>query len=202
MTSLQDQLRPFCIPLFDVEGCDGKLYSSQFIVADGSPIRSLVDCRGTTVAVNHSDSNSGMNVLRYELAKLGAGPGFFNHVEISGGHWKSIEAIAQGHASVAAIDCVSWQLAMDFMPQICSRIRIIGHSVKTVGLPFVIPHSRYRPDDCRLYIKALNQALAQAPQASRDRLHLSGFEAVELEHYESILELENYALDAGYAELN
>ena len=202
MTCLQDQLLPFCVPVFDVEGCNGKLYSSQIIVANDASINSLNDCRGTTVAINHIDSNSGMNVLRHALAKLGAAPGFFNRVEISGGHWQSIEAVAKGSAQVAAIDCVSLQLARDVMPELVSGVRTIVASAQTGGLPFVIPRSRYHPDDCRDYVDALNKALTRVSQSTLDCLHLKRFEVVELDHYQSILALEKFAVEAGYPELN
>ena len=202
MTSLQDQLLPFCVPVFDVEGCDGALYSSHIIVANDAAIGNLEDCRGTTVAINHIDSNSGMNVLRYELAKLGAAPGFFNRVEISGGHWQSIEAVAKGNAEVAAIDSVSLQLAKDHIPELASGVRSIGTCAQTGGLPFVISRSQYNPEVCTSYVDALNQALKQVPQTILDSLHLSHFEATEIDHYQSILELKNFAIESGYPELN
>ena len=37
MKHLKDQVVPFCVPVFDVPGADGKLYSSRFIVAANSP---------------------------------------------------------------------------------------------------------------------------------------------------------------------
>jgi ABC-type phosphate/phosphonate transport system substrate-binding protein len=202
MSSLQDQLLPFCVPVFDVEGCDGTHYSSQIIVANDASIQNLNDCRGTTVAINHIDSNSGMNVLRYALAKLGATPGFLGRVEISGGHWQSIEAVANGTAHVAAIDCVSLQLARDCMPELVSKVRTIAASAQTGGLPFVIPRSQYNFDDCGHYVDALNRALDQVPQTTRDCLHLTRFEGVKIDHYQSIMDLEKFAVDSGYPELN
>jgi ABC-type phosphate/phosphonate transport system substrate-binding protein len=202
MTSLQDQLLPFCVPVFDVEGCDGAFYSSHIIVAKDAAIKSLKDCRGTTVAINHIDSNSGMNLLRYELAKLGATAGFFNRVDISGGHWQSIEAVAKGNAQVAAIDSVSLQLAKDHMPELTSGVRSIGTSAQTGGLPFVIPRSQYNLDVCASYVDVLNQALNQVPQTILDILHLIRFEATDIAHYQSILELKKFAIDSGYPELN
>ncbi|MCP4388421.1 MAG: PhnD/SsuA/transferrin family substrate-binding protein, partial [Gammaproteobacteria bacterium] len=193
---------PFCLPCFDVPGVNGKLYSSQFIVPADSDIESLQQCRGKVVAINNSNSNSGMNLLRYALAKIGARPGYFSQVVISGGHFASLEAVAANRAQLAAIDCVSYQLIADQNPQLVSKLRIIDYSAQTCGLPFVVPASRYTEQRCEVYLSALKEALARLPADSAKLLHLDRFDSVTLEDYQSIVELENFAIDAGYAQLN
>ncbi len=202
MTRLRDALQPFCLPCFDLPGASGKFYSSQFIVPADSVIESLQQCRGKIVAINSSDSNSGMNVLRYALAKLGATPGYFSEVLISGGHLASVEAVASNRAQLAAIDCVTYQLIADQNPALISALRVIGHSEQTGGLPLVVPTSQYSAQVCASYVSALNQALTLLPAELRQKLHLARFESVGLDDYQSILELENFAIEAGYAELN
>lgn len=202
MTRLQDALMPVCLPCFDVPGASAKLYSSQFIVPANSTIDSLQQCQGKVVAINNSNSNSGMNVLRYALAKLGTTAGFFSEVLMSGGHLASIEAVATNRAQLAAIDCVTYQLIADQNPALMSAVRIIGYSEQTCGLPFVVPRSRYSQQLCDNTISAFNQALTELPSSARTRLHLDHFESVCLDDYQSILELENLAIEAGYAELN
>ncbi len=202
MTQLRDAVLPFCLPCFDLPGVDGKLYCSQFVVPADSDIDSLRQCRGKAVAVNNSNSNSGMNVLRHALAKMGAAPGFFSHVEMTGEHLASLEAVAANRAQLAAIDCVTYQLVADRNPQLVSKLRVIGYSAQTCGLPFVVPASRYTERRCEVYLNALNQALARLPADSAKILHLDRFESVTLEDYQSIIELENFAIDKGYAQLN
>ena len=51
------------------------------------------------------------------------------------------------------------------------------------------------------YIDKLNQALEQAPAEVRQRLHLSHFEAIDIEDYQCIVEVRNFAIDAGYPDL-
>ena len=73
MTQLCGRVMPFCVPLFDVEGTDGKLYSSRIVVAADSDMETLGHSRGRVCAMNNADSNSGMNVLRHRLADIAGG---------------------------------------------------------------------------------------------------------------------------------
>lgn len=201
MKQLKDQVTPFCLPVFDVPGTDGKLYSSRFIVAANSAIESLDECQGKVAAMNADNSNSGMNVFRYAIAKRNPSGRFFSRVVETGGHLHSLEAVAGGAADVAAIDCVSYQLMRDFRPELVDRVRSIGFSVKTCGLPFVLPNSRITDTDTGLLVEKLNQALAFAPETVRERLHLVNFEPVVLEDYRGIVDLGSYAIDSGYPDL-
>ena len=202
MTQLQDALTPLCVPCFDLPGASGKYYTSQFIVPADSAIESLQQCRGKIVAINGRDSNSGMNVLRHALAELGARPHYFAATRITGGHHASIEAVAANQAQLAAIDCVSYQLIADQDPDLIAAVRIIGQSERTCGLPLVMPAAGYSRELKETWVAALNQGLAGVPSAVRKTLHLDRFESVALNDYRSIVELENFAFESGYAELN
>jgi len=199
---LQDAVSPFCVPVFDVSGVEGNLYSSRFIVAAESDIGSLAECSGRIVAINNRDSNSGMNVLRHAIAKLNPAGPFFTSVVNSGGHLQSLTAVAENRADVAAIDCVSFQLIEDRWPELTARVRSIGNSIKTCGLPLVMPNANLPSTDTRQILVALNEALKQLNPRLRQQLHLSHFASVSLGDYQSILEVESFAIDAGYAELN
>ncbi len=197
MTRYAGALEPVAAPIFDADGCDGLFYSSHFIVAADSDIETLADCRERVVAVNGYDSNSGMNVLRHALATLDPGEGFFARVEISGGHRASVETVADGRADLAAIDCVTLALLGDADPDLLARVRAIGSSARSAGLPFVVPAGA--PTE-RL-ADALAAALAATPADARRRLRLAGFAPVTRDDYASILALEREARDAGYAVL-
>lgn len=198
---LKDQLVPFCVPVFDAPGTDGKLYSSHFIVAANSAMEGLEECRGKVAAINAADSNSGMNVLRYAIAGCNPSAPFFARVIKTGGHMQSLEAVADGTADVAAIDCVSYQLIRDYRPDLVEKVRSIGFSVKTCGLPFVLPKSSVGDTDLMLLIDNLNQALANTPETIRSRLHLLRFEPVVLGDYQPIADLETFAIESGYPRL-
>ena len=207
MTRLQDHVSPFCVPLFDVPGTDGKYYSSRIIVADGSGIETIADSRGSVAAMNNLDSNSGMNVLRHAVAevrdrKQPCSEPFFASVITSGGHLQSLQAVASGAADIAAIDCVSLQLIADWRPQLCAGVRVIADSVKTCGLPLVMSNSDMVNADTGLMTENLNRALDSCNDAVRSTLHLNGFVGVQLDDYQSILEVEQFAIERGYPELN
>ena len=192
----------FCVPVFDVDGTDGKLYSSRLIVPAGSGIESLRECRGRVAAVNGYDSNSGMNLLRYELARAGAAPGYFSAVRITGSHLGSFEAVAANEAQLAAIDCVSYQLIADENPALADAVDCIGFTARCCGLPFVLARGRDEPELRAGLLDGLRESLARASDEARDRLHLRAFAAVDDSAYASILDLENEAISMGYADLN
>ncbi|MFT5218122.1 MAG: ABC-type phosphate/phosphonate transport system substrate-binding protein [Planctomycetota bacterium] len=201
MKHQRDRVAPVCVPIFDVPGCNGRLYSSHFIVPASSDIKQLQDCRGKTVAMNNADSNSGMNVLRHAIADLHPGGHFFAEVVETGGHLYSIEALANGLAELAAIDAVSFQLIKDDQPALCANIRIIGSSTQSCGLPFVAPLALSAQLDKPGLVEQFNLALAQTPAEARRVLHLSRFEAVEWADYASIPALESDAIECGYPQL-
>ena len=202
MTRLKDFVSPFCVPLFNVPGTDGRFYSSRIIVAADSDIDSLETSRGCVAVMNNPDSNSGMNVLRHAVAEVSDNEQFFAKVVTSGGHLHSLESVASGSADIAAIDCVSYQLIADWRPQLCADIRIIGDSVKTCGLPLVMAHADITDANTGAMIEHLNQALASCDGVVRSTLHLNGFASVQLDDYRSIVEIEQYAIQRGYPQLN
>ena len=201
MRFLRNDLAPVCVPVFDVPGCDGKFYSSQIIVPADSDIRTLADCQDMIAAINGRDSNSGMNVLRHAVAGLSEGKSFFNEVIESGSHYQSLVAVANNRAQVATIDCVSFALIKDQWPDLVDRVRVIGFTEPTCGLPFVVPVDDFESINIDDLIKALNSALLRLTPAEKKRLHLLKFEPVDLADYDSILALEKTALAAGYAEI-
>jgi len=201
MTRLRQHVSPFCVPLFDVPGTDGTLYCSRIVAAADSAIESIVDGRGRVAAMNNADSNSGMNVLRHAVAEVHTGGDFFARVKTTGGHLYSLQAVAEGAADIAAIDCVSYQLIEDWRPELCARVRIIADSVKTCGLPLVMAHAVLADTDTARLTAMLNEALAGCSSEVADTLHLAGFAEVTLDDYRSILDLEEYAVERGYPRL-
>jgi ABC-type phosphate/phosphonate transport system substrate-binding protein len=202
MTRLRQQVAPFCVPLFDVPGTEGEYYSSRIIVAADSDIESIIDSRGRVAAMNNPDSNSGMNVLRNAVAQVhDVGGSFFDRVLTTGGHLHSLQAVADGAADIAAIDCVSYQLIEDWRPGLCAGLRIIADSVKTCGLPLVMAHARLAETDTGRLTASLNEALSACGDEVTGTLHLAGFAEVTLDDYRSILEVEQYAVERGYPAL-
>jgi len=202
MTSLRNTMTPISVPVFDIPGCQQKLYSSLLMVADDSQINTTEDCRGLRAAINANDSNSGMNVLRHAVASFNQKGKFFSQINLSGSHLQSLTQVSNGSADIAAIDCVSYRLIEDTWPELTTRVRSIGFTAKTCGLPFVMPKPGAVNQDLTNITECLNQALLMLDDGQRDRLHLKGFESVNIDEYQGILDLEISAQQAGYPVLS
>ena len=198
MTRLQHRLIPISVPDFDIAGCDGAYYSSRLIVPEKSGINSLQECKGLSAVINTNDSNSGMNLLRHTVAGFNLQGSFFDDIKVSGSHLQSLTEVANQHADIAAIDCVSYRFIEDTWPELTARVRSIGFTASTCGLPFVIPKQSAQKRDFAEITETLNRALSRLDKKQKDRLHLKGFKDVEMNDYASILELENSAIAAGY----
>jgi len=198
MHGLQDYLTPVCVPVFDVPGSEGKYYASQLIVGIDSDIESLADCYQRVAAMNDTDSNSGMNLLRHAIAPLNQGKSYFSTVRETGSHIQSFFDVAERRADIAAIDCVSYQLIVERWPDMAEQVRSIGFTEKTCGLPFVMPKSLLGYVDKEDITAGLNSALLKLSGEYRDQLHLRGFEQAEIEDYQGIVDLESFAQELGY----
>lgn len=201
MRFLRDDLVPICVPVFDLPGCQGKFYSSHIIVPTESNIQSLSDCKGLVAAINGRDSNSGMNVFRHAIALQEGSKPFFTEVLETGSHHQSVVAISSNQAQVATIDCVSYALIKDQWPDLVKKVRGIGFTEQTCGLPFVVPVASAELIKPEMMVDALNTSLSNLAESERNRLHLTGFESVNMEDYQNIIELESIAQQAGYPEI-
>ena len=63
-------------------------------------------------------------------------------------------------------------------------------------------HADLADADTGAMTEGLNQALALCDDVVRSTLHLNGFASVQLDDYRNILEIEQYAIQRGYPELN
>ena len=198
MTRWRDMLTPINVPIFDVAGCDHTNYSSRLIVAENSQINSPQDCRGLRAVINAEDSNSGMNLLRHAVATFNEQGTFFSEIQLSGSHLQSLTEVANHRADIAAIDCVSYRFIEDTWPQLTARVRSIGFTAKTCGLPFVMPKLIASHNNLEFITENLNQALSMLDDNQKHRLHLKGFEKVDINEYQGILDLEISAQEAGY----
>ncbi len=202
VTCYKGLLRPLCVPCFNIPGCEDGFYHSLFLVRDADEARELADCEGYKVAINHKDSNSGMNVFRAAVAKLKhirANKAFFQSVSITGSHLDSVTAIARGEVDTASVDAITYHFISKFKPALCKALRPIGRSVSTMGLPFV---TQTNTSDLtgEALAQALNQALRQTPQTF-SALNLERFKVVDLQDYQSIRALKQFAIDRGYPSL-
>ncbi|HZZ13750.1 MAG TPA: PhnD/SsuA/transferrin family substrate-binding protein [Paraburkholderia sp.] len=199
MHGLRDHAQVIATPRFDAPGCVGADYRSVLVTWQEAPFDSLAACRGARAAYNQDDSNSGMNALRHAVAPFAQHGAFFGSVTRTGSHLGSLRAVADRQADVAAIDCVTFAFVCDELPELAERVRQIGMTAASPGLPLIA--SRRVPADM---IHALREALdtaLHAQPAHAKPLRLQGFSVLPLSDYEGIVQLESEARALGYARL-
>ena len=142
--------------------CPPGHYRSRVVVRGEDDARGLEGLRGRTLAINGADSQSGAGSIRRMLAALPQP--FFARVVETGAHRESMRAVAEGRADAAAIDAVSWELALRHEPA-ARRLRIVASTPETPGLPFItrrggpVEALRGAPSDA---VEAVGPALREA----------------------------------------
>lgn len=125
---------------FGLDGCPPGFYRSVFIASKHSDIcdpskHDLLSGK-LKVAVNGTDSQSGFrafsSLLEGEPARLLRE----DFLVITRSHRNSIRAVAQGEADIAAIDGVTWEMALQFEPS-AKDVRVVGYTPAVPGLPLI-----------------------------------------------------------------
>jgi ABC-type phosphate/phosphonate transport system substrate-binding protein len=198
--ALAGRVQVVATPAFDIDGCAPGRYRSVLVTGAQVDAPSLDACRGLRAAYNDDDSNSGMNLLRDAVAPLAHGKPFFSAVLRTGGHLKSLRALAiDRSADVAAIDCVTLAFVRDQLPQLAGAIREIGVTRSAPGLPFIA--SKALPEEASIRLAdALDDAVRAHPALAR-RLKLKRFVRRPASDYATILEIERAAIGRGYPAL-
>lgn len=200
-TRLEGRVRVVATPRYRARGCEGADYRSAVVVRADSPASSLDDLRASRCAVNDLASNSGMNLLRAEIAPLAGGKPFFKSVILTGSHLASAEAVAQDEADVAAIDCVTWAHLQRWRPGLSTRLRVLTWTVRNPGLP-LITSLRTSPSQLATLRAVLEEVAADpALREVRGTLFLDGFSLIPAEHYRAALRLRDIAADLDYPQL-
>ena len=159
-TELKDRVRYLVTPVHDVPGCGQGIYRSV-LIARGlgedatpptGPEAALPAHLPQRFAANAPNSMSGYVGLARDCETLGlAMP---EPVAWTGSHRASIQAVADGIADYAAIDCVTWQIARQHEPA-AQQVHVIGWTAERPGLPLITRLSM--PDD---ELVRLRQAVA------------------------------------------
>lgn len=193
-----DAVRLLATPVYAAEGCDGPRYCSRLIVRADDPSPDLEAFRGRRVAYNDSHSQSGCNALKALVAPLAEGGRFFGAAVASGGHVLSAEAVRDGRADIAALDCVTWALMQRHEPDRCRGLRILGDTPAAPALPYVT--RRFADEETLRRLRAALSAAAADPGLAdtRAELLLDGFEFLDIEAYGVIREMRETAEGLGY----
>lgn len=197
-TQLAGSVRVVATPRYMTAYGDGAGHRSTLVVARDAPWQTLAELRGRRAAVNEFDSNSGMNLLRATIAPLADGQPFFAHVQVTGAHLASIEAVANGRADIAAIDSVTLSLIERHRPSLLRGIRVLATTMTSPGLPLV---TRIDLDEGELAAlrRALDEVASDPALAdARAALLLDGFELLPGDAYDRVLQLERDAAALGY----
>jgi ABC-type phosphate/phosphonate transport system substrate-binding protein len=187
------------VPIFDVPGCDGHLYSSAIVVRRTDHAETLDRYRGKIAAFNDDHSHSGMNALRHAVAPHAIDGRFFGATLRTGSHRNSLQAVCDGRADIAAIDCVTFAFAHDHMPTLTKPLQILGFTRSAPGLPFIASRGLAR-DMLDELLPALNDVIRSRP-ALAARLRLKGVAALTANDYRAILDIKEEAVRAGYPTL-
>jgi ABC-type phosphate/phosphonate transport system substrate-binding protein len=141
-TVLRRRVRYVATPIHDAPGCGAGTYRS-LIVAQGRgddlapPVNAgsiLPTSLEGPLAANAPESMSGFVALQRDMAR--AGRAMPSDVLWTGSHRASIRAVAGGTARLAAIDCVTWQIARDHEPA-ADKVHVIGWTAERPGLPLI-----------------------------------------------------------------
>jgi len=201
MKSFRDRLKVVATPVYDAPGCEGAHYRSWILVREASPLMQLAELRGTRVAYNSTDSQSGYNVLRAMLAPLAKSGHFVSAAIETGGHRKSIAAVREDRADFAAIDCVTYAILMRHQPALLYGTRVIAGSPPAPSLPYVTAKETSDDDLARMR-NGLKEALIEPDLAwAREALLIAGAEILADDAYETMLTQEREALAQGYGAL-
>ena len=200
-TRLDGRVRVVATPRYRAQGCQGTDHRSTVVVRADSPAASLDDLRASRCAINDLASNSGMNLLRAEIAPLARGRAFFKSVVITGSHVASAEAVAEGEADLAALDCITWAHLQRWRPGLTARLRVLTWTVRTPGLPLITSLGT-SPGQLAALRAALDEVAADPGlREVRQTLLLEGFSLVPGEHYRAALRLQEIANGLGYPHL-
>ncbi|MFM2356179.1 MAG: hypothetical protein RLZZ528_1915 [Pseudomonadota bacterium] len=137
-TRLHGQVNLVATPDYGLPDAPAGHYYSELVVHADEP-GDLPDFIDRTLAFNGQDSQSGWAAPQNHVAGLGRR---FTHTLHTGAHRESARAVADGRAAIAAIDAVSWRLYRDHFPAEAARLRVIGHTDPTPGLPLITARSR------------------------------------------------------------
>jgi len=110
------------------------IYFSDVIVRRDSRYAAFADLRGAAWAYNEPNSQSGYNITRYHLARLGQTQGYFGRVVEAGSHLKAVEMVLAHQVDASAIDSTVLELELEKRPELGEQLRI----VETLG-PSPIP---------------------------------------------------------------
>jgi phosphonate transport system substrate-binding protein len=174
------------------------IYFSDVVVRRDSLFQCFADLRGASWAYNEPGSQSGYNLTRWHLARLGEPCGYFARVVEAGAHQVSLRMVAAGSIDASAIDSTVLELELKLHPELAPRLRVIA----TLG-PSTIPPAVILSSVPEAVRRRLRQALLGMHEDEEGRGILSAammarFVEIADAEYDDIRRM---AVEAGRVEL-
>jgi ABC-type phosphate/phosphonate transport system substrate-binding protein len=151
-------------------------YHSVYVVRANDPATSLADTAGYRFAFNEGLSQSGWGAP-FDHARA-QGHTLTPHLR-TGAHVRSLVAVAEGRADLAAIDAVTFRNLTRWEPA-TRAVRVIGRTHPSPGMTFITAPGR----DPAPFFDAIAQAIAALDPVSRDTLGLQAIVALPPSAYD------------------
>lgn len=169
----------------DPEAAGRPVYFSDLVIPSGSSVRSLDDLAGGRIGCNDPISLSGHYALRFEIERRGGDPDTFAELVFTGGHDASLDAVMAGELDAAVIDSVVRTRRTRGDPNLNS-LQVIDRLGPWPVQPLVA-RSTMSADDLATFTSALLAANNDpAMRAELEAAALTGFVAVDADHYEPV----------------
>ena len=183
------------------EKLPGKYYSYTIVQKD-SKINSWEQLKGASFVYNDQTSNSGYNMPRYKLIKLGftSWEDYFSKVLVSGSHEESIRMVAQGLVDASSVD----SLVLDYDRYLNNKSAINVKVIEALfpggaGIPPVVMSSK-APIKLREELKnvLLNMHKDVEGKKILAEALLLKFDEPNDSNYDDIRKMEKAAKDIGF----
>lgn len=175
---LHEQVQLIGTPDYGLAGCPPGYYKSAIIVRKNDPRHTLPAFQSARIARNDPTSHSGWAALLQDFKDADAGISCDAPVLTTGSHAASAQAVAGGHADLAAIDAVTWAFMIRDTAH-TRTLRVLKHTAPTPGLPYITGSQQ---DATRLF-QAVSQAMAALGTRDRACLMLRGLVPIPAEVY-------------------
>jgi ABC-type phosphate/phosphonate transport system substrate-binding protein len=188
-------------PTYDFPGCGAATHRAFIIVRKDSRYKTVEDLRASKFALNSRHSDSGMNLPRIMLARLGAKAPFFGSVVETGSHTESIRQVAAGDLDTASIDCVTYGFFNEYRSEKMSDLRVLGETPESPAIPFVTSIATAAEQIGELRSALLRIANDPKRKSALRGLSIKMITPVELTVYGRVMGYEREAIDLGYPAL-
>jgi ABC-type phosphate/phosphonate transport system substrate-binding protein len=181
---------------YDIDCAPGS-YFSVVIVREDDLSEDIADYASKRLAFNDRRSQSGFAAY-FSLLNEQNIAGLPTEMIESGAHLRSIEMVAEGKADIAAIDAVTYALALRHRDS-ARRVKVIANTEVTPSLPYIssLAFANRKAE----IVNAIIQTMAAFPETVRNDLLITGFnERVDADYdgirtkWDKLVELGHYHL--------